>query len=118
MGAGHRPRCRRRGPGSKPLVLGKVVPGADHTAIAYVAEGEVDVGPENDGHAVGRGRLALLGPGDHLRLQARHQRSEVFIAVARPLNEPIARRGPFVMNTEAEIRQAYADYRAGHLALP
>jgi redox-sensitive bicupin YhaK (pirin superfamily) len=39
----------------------------------------------------------------------------ILFAAARPLREPIARRGPFVMNTAAEIEQAFADYRAGRL---
>ena len=54
-------------------------------------------------------------PGNRLRLRALNRRSEVLVAAGRPLNEPIVQRGPFVMNTEAEIEQAIADYRAGVL---
>ena len=65
---------------------------------------------------VSEGSLALLTPGRRLRLRAKNQRAGVLVAAARPLGEPIVQRGPFVMNTEAEIAQAFADYRSGLLA--
>jgi redox-sensitive bicupin YhaK (pirin superfamily) len=59
--------------------------------------------------------LAVLGPGDRVRARARERRSELLLAAARPLGEPIVQHGPFVMNTEEEIRRAWEDYRAGVL---
>jgi quercetin 2,3-dioxygenase len=90
---------------------------ADHTAFVYVGSGGVTVGPEHDKSAVDvpAGTLGLLGPGRRLRIQARAQRSEILVAAGRPLHEPIVQRGPFVMNTEAEIQRAIDDYRAGIL---
>jgi redox-sensitive bicupin YhaK (pirin superfamily) len=96
----------------RPFELG--LPAA-HTAFVFVASGEVLIGAENQGTAVAERSIALLGEGDRLRLRATNRRSEVLIAAGRPLREPIVQRGPFVMNTEAEIQQAFADYRAGIL---
>jgi redox-sensitive bicupin YhaK (pirin superfamily) len=87
----------------------------EHTAFVFVHEGVAHVGPDDDARRVGAGHLAVLGPGERLRVRARTQRAGVLVAAARPLREPIVQRGPFVMNTEAEIRQAWADYRAGVL---
>jgi quercetin 2,3-dioxygenase len=87
---------------------------AGHTAFVFVGAGEVAIGAE-PGSAVSQGNLAVLGAGNRLRLRATNRRSEVLVAAGRPLHEPIVQRGPFVMNTEAEIAQAYADYRAGIL---
>lgn len=84
-----------------------------HTAWLFVHTGEVLVGESR----VPAGTLAVLGAGERVRLRADQQRSGVLFAAAKPLHEPIARRGPFVMNTEAEIEQAFADYRAGTLTL-
>jgi redox-sensitive bicupin YhaK (pirin superfamily) len=64
---------------------------------------------------VEEGTLAVLGPGRRIRVQARERRALLLIAAARPLREPIVQRGPFVMNTEAEIERAFADYQAGRL---
>ncbi|SEM33343.1 hypothetical protein SAMN05444354_11526 [Stigmatella aurantiaca] len=86
-----------------------------HVAFAFVHGGQVHVGPGDKASAVREGQLALLGPGKRLRLQARDRRSAVLVAAARPLHEPIVQHGPFVMNTEAEIRQAIADYQRGVL---
>jgi hypothetical protein len=86
-----------------------------HQAFAFVSSGEVELGPEPRGVTVGEGKLALLGPGARLRVRSPGQRSEVLIAAGRPLNEPIVQRGPFVMNSEAEIRQAFEDYQNGVL---
>jgi hypothetical protein len=88
---------------------------AGHAAIAFVSSGEVEIGAEHAPTVVGAGTLAVLGPGDRLRLRARGQRSDVLVAAARPIGEPIVQRGPFVMNTEAEIQKAWDDYRSGVL---
>jgi quercetin 2,3-dioxygenase len=88
---------------------------AGHTAFLFVASGEVAVGPEDRNRTVGAGNLAVLGAGGRLRVRATNRRSEVLIAAGRPLHEPIVQRGPFVMNTEAEIERAISDYRAGVL---
>jgi redox-sensitive bicupin YhaK (pirin superfamily) len=86
----------------------------EHAAFVFVGSGEIDVGAENAETTVGMGRIAVLGPGERIRLRAR-MRSDVLIAAGKPLQEPIVQRGPFVMNTEAEIERAWADYRAGKL---
>jgi redox-sensitive bicupin YhaK (pirin superfamily) len=87
----------------------------DHTAFAFVSAGEAHLGPEGGETVVPEGMLALLGPGDRLRVRAVDRRSELLLAAGRPLNEPIVQRGPFVMNSEDEIRRAFDDYRAGTL---
>jgi redox-sensitive bicupin YhaK (pirin superfamily) len=86
-----------------------------HTAFVFVSMGEVSIGAEGQATAVPEATIALLGAGNRLRLRATNRRSQVLIAAGRPLHEPIVQRGPFVMNTEAEIDQAIADYRAGTL---
>jgi hypothetical protein len=88
---------------------------AEHAAFAFVHGGEVDLGPESKAKKVGADTLAVLSPGKRLRVRATNQRSAVLIAAARPLGEPIVQRGPFVMNTEAEIHRAIEDYRNGVL---
>jgi quercetin 2,3-dioxygenase len=88
---------------------------AGHTAFAFVSSGEVEIGAEDRSTTVREGAIALLGPGDRLRVRARTLRSQVLLAAGRPLGEPIVQRGPFVMNTEEEIQRAFADYRAGVL---
>jgi redox-sensitive bicupin YhaK (pirin superfamily) len=83
-----------------------------HAAFVFVSAGEITIGADQ---AVPAGTIAVLGDGDHVRLAARGLRSELLLAAGRPLREPIVQRGPFVMNTQAEIEQAFADYRAGVL---
>jgi redox-sensitive bicupin YhaK (pirin superfamily) len=86
-----------------------------HVAFAFVGSGEVFIGGEGAAESVSEGTLAVLGSGSRIRVRARERRSEVLLAAAKPIGEPIVQRGPFVMNTEAEIQQAWADYRAGVL---
>ena len=86
-----------------------------HNAFVYVYEGKVDAGPADSGALVDRGELALLGQGGSIRLAARELPSRLILVAGRPLNEPIARYGPFVMNTNEEIRQAFLDYQSGRL---
>jgi redox-sensitive bicupin YhaK (pirin superfamily) len=81
---------------------------AHHTTFAYVAEGELSFG----GRAVAAGNLAVFGPG---RSVVATGAGRMLLVAGAPIGEPVARRGPFVMNTDEEIRQAYADYRSGRL---
>lgn len=91
------------------------VPG-EHNAFCYVYEGEMGVG-EGGGRAASRGQLAVLGPGTTVRLAApAGAGARALLVAARPLREPIARYGPFVMNTREEIMQALDDFSAGRLA--
>ena len=86
---------------------------AGHNAFFYVYRGSVTV----DGQEVPAQRMAILAnePGaDGVRLTASADAKAILIA-GRPLDEPIAQYGPFVMNTEAEIYQAIQDFRAGRL---
>ncbi|MGW5054225.1 pirin family protein [Actinokineospora sp. NPDC004072] len=85
---------------------------ADFTALVYVLSGDGEVGRE--GRPLGEGRLAVLGRGDAITLRARTA-WEVLVLGGRPINEPVARFGPFVMNTRKEIIQAVEDYEAGRL---
>jgi hypothetical protein len=81
----------------------------EHAAFAYVFEGSARIGRE----PIGRGELAVLTPGDHVRLAAEPTGARLLLVAGRPLNEPIAKYGPFVMNTQEEIARALRDYRAG-----
>ena len=83
-----------------------------HAVFAYVFEGEAALG--QPGRLVPRGSAAVLGAGDEVTLHGGSEAGgRVLLAAARPLNEPVARYGPFVMSTEAEIHTAIADFRAG-----
>ncbi len=87
----------------------------DHAVIVYVIEGAVDVlaGRDVDDRRVDAGMLALLGEGDRIQLSGIEPRNRLLLVSARSLKEPVARSGPFVMNTRDEIMQAYGDYQAG-----
>ena len=84
-----------------------------HNAFIYVIAGELTIGASQD-HLV-TGQLAILGSGDGVVIEAT-EASRFLLIAAKPLNEPVERAGPFVMNTRAEIDQAFADYRQGRLA--
>jgi hypothetical protein len=83
-----------------------------HTAFAYVDHGEVLLGPERK--AARAPALVVFGDGDLVQAAAGPGGGRFLLAAARPLGEPIARHGPFVMNTRAEIDQALSDLRSGH----
>jgi hypothetical protein len=85
----------------------------DHTAIAYVIDGVLRAGP--DGRAVKEGQMARFSSGESVRMAADPESANFLLLTGVPLNEPVARYGPFVMNTRAEIEQAFEDYKAGRL---
>src|SRR3989440_472232 len=88
-------------------------------AFAYVVDGEGLFGA--DGERAGDGQMVMFAPdGDDVRIEnpaAATETLEVLLIAGVPLNEPIARYGPFVMNTEAEIHQAFEDYRRGRMGV-
>ena len=83
-----------------------------HTAFAYVDQGEVRFGP--DRKAAHAPSLVVFGDGDLVEAAGASGGGRFLLAAARPLGEPIARHGPFVMNTTAEIEEALRDLRSGH----
>ena len=123
------------GPGSThtpmSMVHATIAPGAqlelpwrpDFNALVYVMSGDGFVGPSQS--PIGSGQLAVLGRGGALRLsaarsqQVRHAAGlDVVILGGAPIREPIAWAGPFVMNTRAELMQAFEDHNAGRLGHP
>ena len=88
---------------------------AGHSAFCYVFEGSARVGvsDETAGQAAGSGSLVVLEDGDTVTVETDETPARFLMLAARPLGEPVARHGPFVMNTEDEIRQALSDLRAG-----
>jgi quercetin 2,3-dioxygenase len=120
-----------RGPGSThtpiSLVHATIAPGAqlllpwpaEFNALVYVLSGSGSVGAE--GRPFHSGQLAVHGAGDVIQLRAdqvqesRHPALDVLILGGRPIGEPVAMHGPFVMNTREEIIQAFEDFEAGRL---
>jgi redox-sensitive bicupin YhaK (pirin superfamily) len=78
-----------------------------------VYEGSLSVGAGRDAATINAQELAVLGDGTELRLQGRAAQTRAIVVAGRPLREPVARYGPFVMNTREELHQAFADYQAG-----
>ena len=94
---------------------------ATHNTFIYVIEGGIEGAIEgaltigNTHKSLVAGQLAVLGSGDEVVIDAA-QACRFLLIAGKPLNEPVERAGPFVMNTRAEIEQAFADYRQGRLA--
>jgi redox-sensitive bicupin YhaK (pirin superfamily) len=84
---------------------------AGHTAVIYVFDGAAGSGKAT----LPKGTLAILGDGNRIRVTAGPEGAALLLIAGRPLGEPIARYGPFVMNTRDEIAQAFADFQAGRL---
>ncbi len=89
------------------------VPGG-HNSFIYLLEGELKIG-KNNHIKTANSNLILLERGTKLKLQAAKKSEFLFIA-GKPIGEPIARGGPFVMNTKAEILEAIQDYNNGKFA--
>ena len=105
------------------LVHATVEPGArlelpwdvDFNALVYVLNGSGTVGAE--GRPIHTGQSAVLGAGDYLTVTAdgsqesRSPKLDVIVVGGRPIREPLAWAGPFVMNTKAEVLKAYEDFQ-------
>jgi hypothetical protein len=83
----------------------------NHNAFAYVFEGE---GVRLGGDQLARGELAVLSPGTSVELAAGGKASRILVVAGKPLNEPVAKYGPFVMNTPEQIVQAIRDFQSGN----
>ena len=94
---------------------------AAHNAFVYVYRGSLDVDGGATRTTVPRERMAVLANAtgrDGVRLQAGPDGARALVIAGRPLNEPIAQYGPFVMNHQSEIFQAVEDFRAGRFGPP
>jgi redox-sensitive bicupin YhaK (pirin superfamily) len=124
----------QEGPGSTntpiTLVHATVAPGAslvlpwrpDFNALVYALSGNGTVGTE--GASITGGQLAVHGGGDTLVISADRRQDalhpaglDVYVLGGRPIREPVFAYGPFVMNTRAEVVQAFEDYQAGRLGV-
>jgi len=89
---------------------------AGHNAIVYLISGTVQVGSERK--PVREGQMARLGDGAAVSLAVAEDAgspADLLLLAGAPLNEPVARYGPFVMNTREEIEQAFRDYQSGRM---
>jgi redox-sensitive bicupin YhaK (pirin superfamily) len=82
----------------------------DHQAMVYVFGGAAEIGART----VRDGQLALLGAGGELRLRSTAG-ARLLVLGGVPIRETVARYGPFVMNSEEELRQAVRDFRSGKM---
>jgi len=89
---------------------------AGYNALVYLISGELQVGKEQK--RVREGQMARLGDGDTVRLMVASDAAtpaDFLLLAGQPLNEPVARYGPFVMNTREQIEQAFRDYQSGSM---
>ena len=80
--------------------------------MIFVYEGSVET---NEGE-IGVHQLGVFGHKGALHIKANEQGTGFLMMAGKPINEPVAKLGPFVMNNEAELRQAVMDFRAGRFA--
>jgi len=87
----------------------------EYNAFVYPYEGQIMIGPQLAQQPLPPQQAGLLSLGDQLEIWAEEQPVAFLLLAGRPLGEPIVQHGPFVMNTQAEIEQAIADYKKGQL---
>lgn len=110
-------------PLTEPVYLDVLVPAGQnyfealpeaHNAFLYVIHGSVSLENE-DGETMSlvRDDLGVLTQGDAVSLQAGEEDARFLVVAGKPLREPVARGGPFVMNTRTEVQQAFEDFKQG-----
>ena len=117
-----------RGPVSQPLTEPlyldvSLLPNVDfeetvtenHNAFIYVIDGSVTIeAADGTRQAIAIDQLAVLEKGDRIALCSEDAGARFLLIAGKPLNEPIVRGGPFVMNTHSELKQAFKDYQNGN----
>ena len=86
-----------------------------HNAFAYVYEGSASIGEGEDTRTIEQQELGVLGGGNTVALKAGAEGTRLILVAGRPLREPVARYGPFVMNTREQVMQAFVDFQEGRL---
>ena len=91
---------------------------AGHAAFLYVFEGAVRVGADSEASTVKAQELGVLSEGGEVQIEGLSAASagsgaRAILVAGRPLREPVARYGPFVMNTKEELMQAFKDFQSG-----
>ena len=86
-----------------------------HNAFLYLFDGAVNViaGQENGDAQIEAGNLAVLGAGEGVHIAGAGASNRFLLVAGKQLNEPVARAGPFVMNTRQEVMDAFQDFREG-----
>ena len=84
-----------------------------HNAFAYVFEGAATVGEGDSARALETHEMGVIGGGSALCLRAGAAGARLILVAGTPLREPVARHGPFVMNTRQELMQAFVDFQEG-----
>lgn len=82
----------------------------DH-AFIFIEKGQIIIGEGDKAKSLNARQLGVLTSGVHIKLSNQAEESRFILVAGHPLKEPIARGGPFVMNTQAEVAQAFADFK-------
>jgi redox-sensitive bicupin YhaK (pirin superfamily) len=89
--------------------------GRDHQVLAYVFQGAIQIATPSGNREIHEGQMAILGEGDSVHLQGSNVAGRLLLLAGVPHREPVARYGPFVMNTEREIHEAIRDFQSGRM---
>lgn len=84
-----------------------------HNGFVYAYDGSATIGEGESARSLARGELGVLSHGERVQLAASDAPARLILVAGKPLNEPVAKYGPFVMNTPEQIVAAIRDYQSG-----